>query len=36
MGGASQCDGLSYPDEGSDFDSISMRMILFGNTTAGD
>ncbi len=36
MGSTNEGDTVSYPYEGFDFGSISMRMILFGNTQAGD
>jgi len=36
MGGITEHDEVSYPYEGFDFGSISMRMILFGNPGATD
>ena len=36
MGSADERDAVSYPYEGFDFGSISMRMILFGETPPGE
>ena len=36
VGSTNEGDAVSYPYQGFDFGSISMRMILFGNTQAGD
>jgi hypothetical protein len=36
MGSTDQRDAVSHPDEGFDFGSISMRMILFGDAKAAE
>ena len=36
MGSTDERDTVSYPYEGFDFGSISMRMILFGETSPGE
>jgi hypothetical protein len=33
MGSTDERDAVSYPYEGFDFGSISMRMVLFGNAS---
>jgi 4,5-DOPA dioxygenase extradiol len=35
MGSTDEKDAVSYPYEGFDFGSISMRMILFGDASQG-